>query len=411
LVGLWDVVAFDEAAGVKFKDEQGIQILKDYMESGSFSRGKEEVPAEASIVFNGNIDGDIKQLVKTSHLLQPLSDQMQDLAFIDRLHYYVPGWEIDKMRPGYLTKHYGLVVDYATEVWRGLRKVNYTDAIDRHFNMGSHLNHRDVKAVRKTVSGLLKLLHPDGEYSKDELQEYLEFAMEGRRRIKEQLRKMGGLEYWAVNFSYIDLETRQENFITVPEQGGGGLIPPGIPDPGVTFTVSRRTSDDRLGVFRVESQVVKGSGRLNITGNPKTEAREAMKTAHTYLKTNANKLGLSKSPQQYDLHTQLVSLTGEEGGSSVGIAFFVAMVSALLEKPMQESLVVLGEMSLRGGLMKMDLLTERLQLAMDNGAKKVLLPIENKRDLVDVPGDVLDKLQIIFYSEPINAAFRAMGLD
>jgi ATP-dependent Lon protease len=277
--------------------------------------------------------------------------------------------------------------------------------------MGSHLNHRDVKAVRKTVSGFIKLLHPDGEFSKEELKEYLEFAMEGRRRIKEQLRRMGGLEYWAVNFSYIDLETRQETFIAVPEQGGGGMIPPGILDPGVTYNVSRRTSNDRLGVFRVESQAVKGNGKLRITGSPRSEAREAIKTAHTYLKTNANKLGLTKSPHEYDLHAQLVSLTGEDGGSSVGIAFFVAMVSALLGKPTQESLVVLGEMSLRGGLKKMDLLTERLQLAMDNGAKRVLLPIENKRDLVDVPGDVLDKLQIIFYSEPINAAFRAMELD
>ena len=411
LVGLWDVVAFDEAAGVKFKDEQGIQILKDYMESGSFSRGKEEVPAEASIVFNGNIDGDIKQLIKTSHLLQPLSEQMQDLAFIDRIHFYLPGWEVDKIQTDYLTDHYGMVVDYATEVWRGLRKISHTDAIHQHFSLGSHLNHRDVKAVRKTVSGLSKLLHPNGEYSKVELQEYLEFAMEGRRRIKEQLRRMGGLEYWAVNFSLIDHESRQEKFIGVPEQGGGGLIPPGLLDPGVTYNVSRQTGDDRLGVFRVEAQAVKGNGRLRITGSPPKEAREAIKTAHTYLKTNADKLGLTKSPKEYDLHAQLVSLTGEEGGSSVGIAFFSAMVSALLEKPAQESQVILGEMSLRGGLKKMDLLTERLQMAMDNGAKRVLLPIENKRDLVDVPGDVLDKLQIIFYSEPINAAFRAMGVD
>ena len=411
LVGLWDIVAFDEVAGIRFKDPSGVQILKDYMESGSFSRGKEEVPAEASIVFNGNIDGDIATLVKTSHLLQPLSDQMQDLALIDRIHFYLPGWEINKIRPEHLTAHYGLVVDYATEVWRGLRKTSYADVIDRYFNLGSHLNQRDVRAVRKTVSGLVKLLHPDGAFGKEEIQEYLELAMEGRRRVKEQLRRMGGLEFWAVNFSYIDLETRQETFVAVPEQGGGGLITPGVLDPGVTFSVGSDQADGRLAIFRLEVQPVKGNGKLHITGAPSRAARDAVQTAHTYLRTNAARLGLGKNPGDYDLHAQLVNLMGAQEGSEVGMAFFVAMVGALLGKPVQESLVTLGEMSLRGGLQPVGSLTERLQLAMDNGARRVLLPLENKRALVDVPGDVLDKLQIIFYSDPINAAFRAMGLE
>jgi len=411
LVGLWDVVAFDEVAGVRFKDQSGIQILKDYMESGSFSRGREEVPAEASIVFNGNIDGDIATLVKTSHLLQPLSDQMQDLALIDRIHFYLPGWEMDKMRPEYFTAHYGLVVDYATEVWRGLRKTSYADAIDRYYHLGSHLNQRDVRAVRKTVSGLIKLLHPDGAFSKEDLREYLELAMEGRRRVKEQLRRMGGLEFWAVNFSHIDVESREETFVSVPEQGGGGLITPGVLDPGVTFTVGSDQVDGRLAVFRVEIQAVKGSGKLHVTGAPSRAARDAIQTAHTYLKTNASRIGLNKSPNDYDIHAQLVNLMGAKEGGEVGISFFVAMVGALLGKPVLESLVALGEMTLRGGLQPVGSLTERLQLAMDNGARRVLIPVENKRALLDAPGDVLDKLQIIFYSDPVNAAFRAMGLE
>jgi len=411
LVGLWDVVAFDEVAGVRFKDPNGIQILKDYMESGSFSRGKEEVPAEAAIVFNGNLDGDVATLVKTSHLLQPLSDQMQDLALIDRIHFYLPGWELDKMRPEYLTDHYGLVVDYITEVWRGLRKTSFADLVDRHFSLGSHLNQRDVRAVRKTVSGLVKLLHPGGQVSKEELEEYLQLAMEGRRRVKEQLRRMGGLEYWAVNFSYIDHDTRQETFVAVPEQTSGGLITSGQLDPGVTFTVGTDQADGRLVIFRVEAQAMKGSGKLRVTGAPSRGIRDAVDTAHTYLKSQSARLGLSRNPNDYDLHMQLVNLMGAKEGSETGVAFFVAMVSALLGKPVVESLVVLGEMSLRGGLLKVDLLTERLQLAMDNGAKRVLLPAENKRDFADIPSDVLDKLQIIFYSDPINAAFRAMGLE
>lgn len=411
LVGLWDTVAFDEVAGVRFKDPNGIQILKDYMESGSFSRGKEETPAEAAIVFNGNLDGDVATLVKTSHLLQPLSEDMKDLALIDRIHFYLPGWELDKMRPDYFTSHYGFVVDYVGEVWRSQRKTTYSDALDRHFSLGSHLNQRDVKATRKTVSGLIKLLHPDGHFTRDELQEYLELGLEGRRRVKEQLRRMGGLEYWAVNFSYLDQETRVETFVAVREQSSGGLITAGRLDPGITFTVGTDQADGRLAIFRIEVQCIKGSGRLNSTGAPSRAIRDAIHTAHTYLKSQASRLGLGKNPTDYDLDVQLVNLMQSKEGSETGVAFFVGMVSALLGKPVMESLVILGEMSIRGGLLKVGLLTERLQLAMDNGARRVLLPAENKRDFADIPTEVLDKLQLAFYSDPVNAALRALEVE
>ena len=246
LVGLWDTVAFDEVAGIRFKDTAAIQILKDYMESGSFSRGKEEIPAGASIVFNGNIDGDVHTLVKTTHLLSSLPEQMQDLALIDRIHFYLPGWEIDKLRPEYLSMHYGFIVDYFSEVLREARKTSFTDVVDRYFRFGSHLNQRDARAVRKTVSGLVKLLHPDGIVTKDEVEEYLTFALEMRRRVKEQLRKMGGFEYWAVNFSYIDIETMNESFVTVPEEGGGGLIVAEPMRPGVVYTIATDPSEARL---------------------------------------------------------------------------------------------------------------------------------------------------------------------
>ena len=251
LVGLWDVVAFDEVAGINFKTADAVQILKDYMESGSFSRGKEEVPADASIVFNGNIDGDIPTILKTSHLLYPMPPQMQDLALIDRLHFYLPGWELEKAKPDHFTSHYGFIVDYVTEVWRSQRKTSYVDVIEHHFNLGSHLNQRDVRAVRKTVSGYLKLLHPDGKFTRDEVVEYLELALEGRRRVKEQLKKMGGLEYWAVNFSYLDQETRQETFVPVPEQTAGGLITPGQLVPGVAFTIGTDRADGLHAIFRI----------------------------------------------------------------------------------------------------------------------------------------------------------------
>ena len=411
LVGLWDVVAFDEVAGVSFKDPNGVHILKDFMESGSFSRGKEEIPADASIVFNGNIDSDIAGILKTSHLFRPLSPHLQDMAFIDRLHFYLPGWSLEKMRPEYLTNHYGFVVDYITEAWRELRKTNYSDAIDRYFNLGNHLNQRDVRAVRKTVSGLIKLLHPNGQFSKEELQEYLELAMEGRRRVKEQLKKMGGLEYWAVNFSYVDQYSHQETFVAVPESGGGGLITPGRPNPGVVFTIGTDRDLARNAIFRIETQAMKGRGSTRVTGAPSRAMRDAIQTAFTFLKGHSKQLGLPYDPNEYEFHVQIVNLMQSKEGSETGVAFFIGMLSALLDKPVLEQLIVLGEMSIHGSLLKVPALAERLQLAMDNGAKLVLIPSENKRDFSDIPSDVLDKLQIIFFSDPANAAFRAMGLE
>jgi ATP-dependent Lon protease len=411
LVGLWDTVAFDEVAGINFKSADAVQILKDYMESGSFSRGKEEVPADASMVFNGNIDGDISTILRTSHLFYPLPSQMQDMALIDRLHFYLPGWEIQKAKPGHFTDHYGYIVDFLTEVWHGQRKTSYADVIEKYFSLGSHLNQRDVRAVRKTVSGYIKLLHPDGNFTRAELEEYLVLALEGRRRVKEQLKKMGGLEYWAVNFSYIDQETRQETFVTVPEQTSGGLITPGQPEAGIAFTIGTDRADGRHAIFRLEVQATKGKGSLNITGAPSQAIRDAIKTAKTYLQANASRLGIQRDPTQYDFHIQIVNLMQSKEGSETGVAFLIAMLSAMLGKPTIESLVILGEMSIHGALLRVDSLAERLQLAMDNGAKRVLLPSENKRDFADIPSDILDKMQIIFYSDPINAAFRAMGLD
>lgn len=411
LVGLWDVVAFDEVAGINFKTADAVQILKDYMESGSFSRGKEEVPADASMVFNGNIDGDISTILKTSHLFYPMPAQMQDMALIDRLHFYLPGWELEKAKPDHFTDHYGFIVDFVTEIWRAQRKTSYVDVIERHFSLGSHLNQRDVRAVRKTVSGYLKLLHPDGQFTRDDIGEYLELALEGRRRVKEQLKKMGGLEYWAVNFSYIDQETRQETFVTVPEQTAGGLISSGQLTPGVAFTIGTDRADGRHAIFRIEVQAAKGKGSLNVTGAPSQAIRDAIKTARTYLQANAPRLGVSHDPGEYDFHVQIVNLMQSKEGSETGVAFLIAMLSAMLAKPTVESLVILGEMSIHGALLRVDHLAERVQLAMDNGAKRVLLPADNKRDLPDIPTDVLDKVQIIFYSDPINAAFRAMGLD
>ena len=233
LVGMWDCVAFDEVAGIKFKDQDGVQIMKDYMASGSFARGKEEKNAYASMVFVGNINQSVDVILKTSHLFEPFPEAMgNDAAFLDRMHCYIPGWEIPKYRPKFFTDDFGFITDYFSEVMRELRKISYADAYTKYFKLGSNLNQRDVIAVKKTVSGLVKLIYPDGRFTRENVEEILRFAMEMRRRVKEQLKKIGGMEFYDVNFSYVDVETFNEEFVPLPEQGGGKLIPEGVGKPG-----------------------------------------------------------------------------------------------------------------------------------------------------------------------------------
>ncbi len=411
LVGLWDTVAFDEIAGLAFKNIDALQILKDYMESGSFSRGKEEITANASLVFIGNINEDVKNILKMSHLFSPLPIEMQDMALLDRIHFYFPGWEIPKMQPEFFSFHYGFVVDYFSELLREFRKLNYTDIIENYFLIGSHLNQRDSKAVKKTVSGLLKILHPDGNFSKTDVEEYLIFALEMRRRVKEQLKKMGGMEYWAVNFSYIDIDTNEEKFVEVPEQISDLLIPDKIYPPGIIFTIGTDREEKRYCLFRIEVQSMKGSGNKKITGAPSSAMKDAIQTAFDFTKANINKLMIEKNFKDYDLHIQIVNLMQSKDGTETGVAFFVSILSNLLEKPVNKQLVILGEMTIHGGLLKVNSLIEKLQLALDSGAKFVLLPSINKNDIVSIPSDILDKINIIFYSDPINGAYRALGIE
>jgi len=410
LVCLWDTVAFDEAAGVSFPDKNGINIMKGYMEDGNFSRGSDMITAEGSIVFVGNIDGDIETILRTSNLFYPMPKEM-DAAFYDRLHFYLPGWELGKTRDEYYTDHFGLVSDYLAEVVRVLRKESYTDVPERYFKFGPHLSGRDQKATRKTVSGLIKLLHPDGQVTKEEVEEYMQFGMEMRRRVKEQLRKIAGVEYWDVNFSYRDLETGKEQLVPVPEMGGGQIIEPGPMAPGSIYTIGKDVETGKLALFRLEVQMTSGSGRIIPLGNLSKTMKEAIKTADAYLKAHVKDLGITKDVKSYDYSIQAVNLSQAKEGAETAAAFYIALVSALIEKPLREQLVVLGEMSVQGMLVKVANLTERLQLALESGAKYALVPSENKRDLADVPDELLNKLQVSFYTDPTNAAIRAMGLE
>lgn len=409
LVALWDVVAFDEAAGIKFTDKNGINIMKGYMEDGAFSRGSDVITAEGSVVFVGNIDGDIETIIRTSNLFYPMPKEM-DTAFYDRIHAYIPGWEFQKTSDAAYTSHFGLVTDYLAEVFREVRKRSYGDLPEHYFRFGQHLGGRDQKAVRKTVSGLIKLLHPDGDVSKAEVEEYLAYAMEGRRRVKEQLKKMGGLEYWDTTFSYVDMESGQETFVPVTEMGSGSIIAEGGLPPGSIYTIGADAADNRLAMFLLQTQMNRGSGRIVPLGNLSSKMKEAIKTADAYLKANLKNLGIDQDLKAYDFTIQAINLNQAKEGSETAVAFFLSMVSALLGKPVLDRTVVLGEMSVQGMLLKVSALPERMQAAVEAGAKRILIPSENKRDLADVPDAILTAIQWQFYDSPTKAAILAMGM-
>ena len=412
LVGLWDCVAFDEVAGIKFKDKDGIQIMKDYMASGSFARGKEEKAASASMVFVGNINQSVDVLLKTSSLFDPFPTEMgTDTAFLDRLHCYIPGWEIPKFRPEHFTNDYGFITDYLAEFIRELRKEQYGDALDKYFRLGKNLNQRDTIAVRKIVGGYVKLLYPDGEFTKEQLEEILVFALEMRRRVKEQLKKLGGMEFYDVNFSYIDLDTFEEKFVSVPEQGGGKLIPDGMCNPGQIYTVSRGKSG-MIGVFRLESQMLPGSGKFERTGlGSGRDCRESTNTAFNFLKANGNRIsgGISTASKDYIINYQDLQGIGMTG--KLALPTLIALCSIALGRPTVSTLAVLGEISISGTILKVDELANSLQVCLDSGAKKVLLPITSAADLGTVPPELVGSFNLIFYSSAEDAVFKALGVE
>ena len=412
LVGLWDCVAFDEVAGIKFKDKDGIQIMKDYMASGSFARGKEEKAASASMVFVGNINQSVDVLLKTSSLFDPFPPEMgTDTAFLDRLHCYIPGWEIPKFRPEHFTNDYGFITDYLAEFIRELRKEQYGDALDKYFRLGKNLNQRDTIAVRKIVGGYVKLLYPDGEFTKEQLEEILVFALEMRRRVKEQLKKLGGMEFYDVNFSYIDLDTFEEKFVSVPEQGGGKLIPDGMCNPGQIYTVSRGKSG-MIGVFRLESQMLPGSGKFERTGlGSDRDCRESTNTAFNFLKANGNRIsgGISTASKDYIINYQDLQGIGMTG--KLALPTLIALCSIALGRPTVSTLAVLGEISISGTILKVDELANSLQVCLDSGAKKVLLPITSAADLGTVPPELVGSFNLIFYSSAEDAVFKALGVE
>lgn len=412
LVGLWDCVVFDEVAGITFKDKDGVQIMKDYMASGSFSRGKEEKAASASMVFIGNINQSVDAILKTSHLFEPFPEAMSnDSAFFDRMHCYNPGWEIPKYRPEFFTDDYAFITDYFAGFLRELRKTSYADALDQYFKLGNNLNQRDVIAVRKMVSGLVKIIYPHGMFAKKDIEEILRFALECRRRVKEQLKKIGGMEFYDVNFSYIDNDTFSEEYVPVPEQGGGKLIPEGMQKSGHVYTVARGKSG-MLGVYKLETEMTAGTGKFEKSGlGADRQAKEAVDTAYRYLKVNSKSISgnISLTTKDYLMHAQ--DLNGIGMTATLSLTSLIALCSAALNKPTVSSLAIIGDISMGGSIIKVEELASSLQVCLDSGAKRILMPITSAADMATVPPELMGKFNLIFYQSPEDAVFKALGVE
>ncbi|MBN2413381.1 protease Lon-related BREX system protein BrxL [candidate division KSB1 bacterium] len=407
LVGYWDVVAFDEVGGMDLRERDVVDILKDYMEAGSFSRGKDEITAKAGMCFLGNVNLPIEVLTKTSHLFQPLPDKMVDPALIDRFHFYLPGWEFPKMSNELFTNRYGFVVDYLAEAFREARKLNFTEKLDHYYSLGDHLNARDAKAVRKAVAGLVKMIHPDGNVTKDEIRNYIQIALEGRRRVKEQLKKMLSFEYAKTSFSFIDNETREEAFVGVPEEGGRDLIMPDPLAPGNVYSIIV-DPDGKPGLFRIEVGISVGTGKIHQSGGMQKLMKESLQRAFVYLKSRKVEYGIGKEVDNTDFHVECVNLLGTNLDSAIGVAFFVAMYSALKKKSVKAATVILGDMTIQGNIKPLTSVQEPLQIGMDNGARKACIPIENKRHFLEVPADIVEQVDPIFFSEPMVAAQKCL---
>ena len=410
MVQIWDAIGFDEVADLQKMPKEVITMMKTYCESGQFQRGQEAMAGYASIAMFGNTQQPIDVMVQTGHLFAPMPDVIRDdMAFIDRLHFYLPGWEVPKMHNEHFTDHYGFVVDYLAEALRELRKHNYTEIIDHHFSMGSHLNARDRKAVRRTVSGMVKILHPHGQVGREDLEELLQLALEGRRRVKEQLKKMGSFEYHQTSFSYIESETGEERFVGVPEQGGRDMISSDPLPPGTVYAAAV-SGDGTVGLYRLEVTMSSGTGKLKPAGGVSGTMKESIQRAFSYLHANKNAFGVGYDVDNSDFHVQAIDLLGNKVEAEVGVAFFVAAYSVLRKSASQPALLVLGDMSIQGNIRGVRSLVEPLQVAMDNGAKRALIPIENKRQFMEVNPDVLERVDPIFYGDSRQAAFKALGV-
>lgn len=397
-VGLWDAICFDESTDKLFKDRDAIPLMKDYMESGSFSRAKGgEISGSASVILNGNINQPVETVLQTSHLFSPLSDEVNyDTAFLDRINLFLPGWEITKFSPKNFTNHFGFSTDFFSEILKSQRKTTYYDALDKYFTLGAHLKQRDSKSVRRIVSGFIKLLHPNNDFNKEDIREYLTIAMEMRRRVKEQLKRIGGMEFWDTNFSYIDKETQDEVFVGLPEERGTFLIESNPLSPGVCYT---STSDgENTALVKIEVVAIRGSGKVIVTGTNNREVKENIINTYNYLRANEKSiLNDQHSLSAHDLNIQVIVLSGAFVSGGIGSATYVGIISAIYKKNLKPGLAVLGNISIGGAVERAINFADKVTLLSENGAKTVLVPMDNVGEISTLPATILGKTDMPFY--------------
>lgn len=415
LVGLWDCITFDEVAGMNFKDANAVQIMKDYMASGSYARGRDTLNADASIVLEGNINDTVESVLKTTHLFDPFPPEFHDdSAFFDRIHCYLPGWEIPKMRSNLLTEHYGLITDCLSEFCKEMRRKDFTHLIDRYFRLNSDFNKRDEIAVRKTFSGLAKLLFPDGRMGKEDVRWILEYAIEGRRRVKEQLKIMAGVEFIDVALGYYDADDATDaRVVSVPEQSSGALIPDEPLLPGHVFGVGRSADTGEFAVYKLENRAVAGEMKLQTEGLGKSKAvREAMDAAFRFFVGNGSRVAPGMHIDRKDYLLFLNDLQGKGVSDELSLAEFVGLASAAANRPVTPALVVSGIIRLSGTMDDLRGLEDIMRVAKNAGGKRVLLPMSAIRDLQGIPPELMGAVSPIFYmdGDPADAAKKALEL-
>ncbi len=414
LVSHWDCVTFDEVAGMRFKDVNAVQILKDYMASGSFARGHDQINADASMVFEGNINDSVANVLKTTHLFDPFPPEFNDdSAFFDRIHYYLPGWEVPKMRSDLLTEHYGLITDCLSEFCKEMRRRDYTHLIDQFFRLNSDFNKRDEIGVRKTFSGLAKLLFPDQRMDKEDVRWLLEYAIEGRRRVKEQLKIMAGVEFIDVNLGYMDAENPGDmRVVGVPEQSSDTLIPDGPLMPGQVFGVGKSMGGE-FAVYKLENKAVAGEGKFSHEGiGNNRPVKDSVEAAHRLFMENAPRVARGMHVGSKDFLLYFNDLQSKGPSDEVSLAEFVGLCSAACNKPVLEGLAVPGALRISGTIDEIRGLEDIMRVAKNAGAKRVLLPYSVIGDLQSVSEELASGVDLMLYGtgDYIQAAQKALGL-
>jgi ATP-dependent Lon protease len=412
LVCQYDVVCFDEVSGVSFDQKDGVNIMKGYMESGEFSRGRESIRADGSIVLVGNFDVDVEHQQRIGHLFGPLPPEMRDdTAFMDRIHAYLPGWDVPKIDRSLLTNHFGLVSDFLSECWRQLRYQSRLNHLQNRVFYGGALSGRDTNAVNKTVSGLLKLLYPsaDMEIPDEDIEWAVRIAMESRRRVKEQQKRIGAAEFRNTHFSYVMGADGVEQFVATPELHSESSIAPDPLEPGQVWAISPGDHEDHAGLFRIEVNVGPGSG-VKILNKPVHAAfRESLSYAEQNLYARAAQLVGDRNPRDYEFTTQLRAFDASKKGAKIGVAALVALCTALLKKSVRGGMVIVGEVNLGGSIEPVHNAVTIAEIAVEKGATTLLMPVSSRRDLVDLSDDMATKIDIQFYADVRDALLKALA--